>query len=306
MEISIDVFGLTDIGKKRTTNEDHFIAGEWTSGIRVASTNFNSTQNARLTGQAGLQILAVADGMGGHAAGALASSLVIDSFLEYLLNAADLPATAGSCQSDDTNLQDDLIAAAQQCQARLNDEVAAHPQHAGMGSTLTAACILWPCVFVVHVGDSRLYLFRNQQLEQLTTDHSLYELYVSRGDMTPEEAEEKGLQHRLHRVIAAGNEDLQPDFHRHELQPGDRLIVCSDGLTKHVDAQMIANIISSASTAEEACQSFIDAALQDGGTDNISVAVAITSDPDLANRETAEHFGIENIPSTQDNPRSDF
>lgn len=301
MPISVDVFGGSDIGSVREANEDHFIAGEWSSGIRICSTNFNSQQNSRLVSQTGLQILAVADGMGGHAAGQLASSIVLDSFLDYLLNTANRPGATGRLTiEEESHLERDLLSAVRQCQDRLNEEASEHPQHAGMGSTLTAACIFWPCVFLVHVGDSRCYLLRNNVIEQLTTDHTLLELYVSRGEMSKEEAKERGYQHRLHNVLAAGSTSAKPDFIKHQLKPHDRLLVCSDGLTKHVNGDQLANIIGGASNAKSACEHLIKAALADGGTDNVSVAVAIAreaTDPDDDSQAAIE---LADLPTTRE------
>ncbi len=205
----------------------------------------------------GPQIIAVADGMGGAAAGDVASRVAIE-------------AATG----------DDDAAGARARIARSNravlDAVVEDPARRGMGTTLTVG-IFHPdgTLELGHVGDSRAYLLRDGELEQLTEDHTLVAEMVSQGQLTPLQAQSHPRRHMLTRVI--GMPDVEADFHDVELREGDRVMFCSDGLTGMVDDRAIGLLLADAADPSEAAWSLVEAANSAGGLDNTTVAIVDVS-----------------------------
>jgi protein phosphatase len=142
-----------------------------------------------------------------------------------------------------------------------------------MGTTLTMAWVVWPTVYLVHVGDSRAYLFREGTLKLLSHDQTLAQALADNGVIDPSEVEHHRFSHVL--VSALGcTSNMEPLYGRHELQPNDKLLICTDGLTKYVVDQEIAAILAEQSTAKVACDRLVDSAILAGGADNITVVLA--------------------------------
>jgi protein phosphatase len=223
------------------------------------------------------KLMLVADGMGGHEAGERASQLAVDSAVTYVLN------TMRWCfrldAKSDQNVREELHALMFHCQRALANEVESLPQRQGMGTTLTMAYILWPHLYVVHVGDSRCYLLRDDKLRQITRDHTLAQLAKEAfGETSPGAEEDDGSRpsgiNTLWNVISANGDGLSPEIYALELQFGDALLLCTDGLYKHVRHPQLEALMLSDLRSEQICQSMIDQANDDGGTDNITVVVA--------------------------------
>jgi protein phosphatase len=143
-----------------------------------------------------------------------------------------------------------------------------------MGTTLSVAVSLGTHLIIGHVGDSRVYLFRDGQLHQLTRDHTLVQSMVSLGLLTPEQAALHPRRHVITRYFGAVGDAATGDFQQETLADGDQLLLCTDGLTDMVDTTVIGAVLSGAASADEACQGLLAAALKNGGKDNVTVVLA--------------------------------
>jgi len=272
MRGKMDCFGLTDVGKVRELNEDQFLIADLNRSMLVHHTSLQIDDHTRLFGGSQGKLLLVADGMGGHAAGERASSLVVDTLTRYVLNTMPWFFQLREGQEDD--LKDELKAALERCQERIEVEASAHTERKGMGTTLTMAYLLWPRLYVVHAGDSRCYLLRGTRLEQITTDHTVAQQMVEKGVLPAEQAESSRWSHVLWNCIGGGSHDLNPEVHRVTLQLGDTLLLCTDGLAKYVPEEQIITLLRQGRSAEETCRQLVDVANAKGGADNITVIVA--------------------------------
>lgn len=275
----MDCFGSSDIGRSRDTNEDHFLISDVCKSMRVHQTSLGLDHQTRLFGNTQGKLLMVADGMGGHDAGERASQLVLDTIVDYVLNRLSWILQSDPAGEEDfvEQLKKSLIA----CQHRIDKESASVEQHRKMGSTLTLAYIIWPRAFVVHVGDSRCYLFRQRKLEQLTRDHTLAQLVKeSVRDEDPKNQNELlvgmggSMSHVLWNVIGGGSEKPHPDALAIDLEIGDTLLLCTDGLSNTVPSSKIQEVLGRNSSAEAVCTELISEANQAGGSDNITLVVS--------------------------------
>lgn len=233
----------TDIGNVRENNEDKF--------------DFLEPNEPVLLAERG-SVYAVCDGMGGHSAGQIASELALKTFLKayYDLDYPDV----------DTALRAGVLSA----NALVREVAQAIPGRRGMGTTLTAVALLEREAHVVHVGDSRCYLVRGDVLQQITDDHSYVMEQIRQGLLTPEEAQYSRYRNVITRSI--GMEQVEPDICRVVLEAGDRLVLCTDGLTTHVPDAQIAEVVRTRSPSV-AAQQLVEMALEDGGSDNVTVIV---------------------------------
>jgi protein phosphatase len=229
------------------------------------------------SGFAGRTLLAVADGMGGHAAGELASSTAIATLAE--LDSEELP-TADLL----TSLDDAIVTSAE----RIGQYIDADPSRSGMGTTLTA--ILWQSgrIAVIHVGDSRAYLLRDGELTQITRDHTYVQSLIDAGRITPEEARRHPKRNLLLRAID-GNAVPEGETSVREAQAGDRYLLCSDGLSGVVDDAAIAGVLRDLADPTAAVTALVDLALEGGAPDNVTAVVAdvIEADDEEVAREVA-------------------
>lgn len=274
----MDCHGQTDIGRSRKNNEDQFLIADLNKSMRIHATSLHLEAQTRLYGGSQGKLLLVADGMGGHTAGDRASSIALDSIAHYVLNAMHWMFQLD--RDPEADFIESLKNSIRHTQERILDEARMQPHRKGMGTTVTMAYLIWPRLYVVHVGDSRCYLFRNQTLKQLTRDHNLAERMVEEGAMSPEEVRHSRWQHVVWNVLGGPSEDLTPEVGKTQLQTGDCILLCSDGLTKHVSDQELARTLSSNDCAKRMCQTLIDRANQAGGTDNITVVIAKFHSPD--------------------------
>jgi len=212
------------------------------------------------SGYAGPQVLAVADGMGGAAAGEVASSVAIAAFVSL----------------DDGDIQGDLLTTLRESLSRAQDQlsalVEAEPGLQGMGTTLTVVLRSGSRLGLLHVGDSRAYLLRDGVLEQITHDHTLVQGLVDSGRLTPQEARNHPQRNIVTRVLA-GDNVVEPDLSVRELRSGDRLLLCSDGLSGVVTEDTMAELLMEANDPDAATQALVALALRAGGPDNITCVV---------------------------------
>jgi protein phosphatase len=271
MAIHMECDGATDIGRMRDSNQDHFLIANLCKSLELYKTSLDVTDHTRLFGRSQGKLLLVADGMGGHAGGERASALAIDTVTTYVLNSLRWFLRLEADEEED--FVDDLKATLERCQQSIVAESESVPERRKMGTTLTMAYVIWPRVYVVHAGDSRCYLFRDSKLWQITRDHTMAQEFVDAGVLSEKEAEQSRWSHTLWNSIG-GADDVQPEVYKAELSMGDALLLCSDGLTKHVDDEQIEEWLARSETAEIACRQLVETANQAGGSDNITVVVA--------------------------------
>lgn len=268
--VGIDVFGATHRGKVREVNEDQFFVASLSKSMRVEQTSLSDlSMFARLDGSTAY-LLVVADGLGGIGGGELASRTAVETL------AGHVGETIGCCYNFDIEREHQFLAQLQDAVERSHREVLERHAKAGHGpaTTLTTVALIWPRAYVVHVGDSRAYYLRGGWLRQLTRDQTVYEQLVDNGMITVDEARASGMEGRLKNVLtSAVGAQISPSIGLVDLQPGDVLLLCTDGLTKHVPDGDIAEILEGGSTAEESCRRLIDVTLERGATDNVTVIV---------------------------------
>jgi PPM family protein phosphatase len=266
----MDCSGLTDVGRARDVNEDQYLIASLSKSMQVHHTSLQLDDQTQLFGPSQGELLLVADGRGGEAAGRRASSLAVDSLATYVLNT--MPWFLRLREDSEEQFEDDLKAALAYCQQRVNAEGERMPGRRGMGTTLTMAYLCWPRLFVVHVGDSRGYLLRRGRLWQVTRDHTLARQLADEGGLQGPEGSR--WSHVLWNVVGGGSDDLAPEAYRANLALGDTLLLCTDGLTRHVPDAEIARLLADDCPSRETCRRLIDAANAAGGTDNITAVVA--------------------------------
>jgi PPM family protein phosphatase len=263
-------FGVTDRGRLRPVNEDHFLIAELarTLWVRQSSLPQPETQYGRNRGH----IMLVADGMGGHQAGEVASALSVECIERFVLHL--LKRFSNLQTTDEQAILKDFQMALRQADARLFDEAVHHPKFTGMGTTLTMAFVSGRTLFVVHAGDSRCYLFRTGTLRPLTVDHTIAAEMARRGLILQEEVRAHQLRHIVTNVLGGDKAGVQGDVQRADLEAGDVVLLCSNGLTDMLDDERIAAILAAECEPKSACKRLVDEANEAGGRDNITAIVA--------------------------------
>jgi len=268
----MDCFGQTDRGLRRASNEDHFLIADLNKALRIHQTSLNFDDEETLFGVSQGMMLLVADGMGGHAAGEHASRLTVESLTHSILNC--MPWFFSRDAEGDDDLRSALERALHRCQERLQHEAKAHPSVQGMGTTLTAAYVHWPRATIVHAGDSRCYLLRGGKLKQVTRDHTLAQQIEDESEFRSTNLLHTRWASVLWNAIGSGNESVKPEVHQFDLHLGDVLLLCTDGLPKHVEPDEIKKALAGDLDARGGCQVLIAQALARGGTDNVTAVIA--------------------------------
>ena len=277
--LAVESAAATHPGRVRQNNEDHHLVARLGRSLEVLATNLPAGELPPRFDEAGW-ILVVADGMGGAEAGEVASRIAIEAGLFHHL------ARPTWYVRSDAEEAERVLERMRELLDRVHADVvrvAANDRAlAGMGTTLTAAYLTGANLFLAHVGDSRAYLFRGGALEQISRDQTLVQQLVDQGSIQPEAAARHPLRHVLsHAVGSNGIERLPADLHHLPLEHGDRLLLCSDGLSDPLDDARIAQILAEAKTPREACDELIVAALEGGGPDNVTCLVADVSLPSI-------------------------
>ena len=262
-DVVVHVFGRTDVGRTREHNEDAFVVADLTSGNATLQPEVRS----HVVGPRGTLFM-VADGMGGAAAGEIASAMAVEVVVR------DLQARWGGADSADPNLFVAAIrAATEHANARIHRYATEHREYRGMGTTATVAGILGDTLYLGQVGDSRAYLVRNGVARQITKDQSLMQRLVEAGEITAEEAEVSDRRNII--LQALGPEPtIRVDLTHQQVRRGDVLILCSDGLSGLVRADEIARAVVDEPDLVVLCKRLIDMANMAGGPDNITVIAA--------------------------------
>ena len=241
-------FGITDVGRRRENNQDELLVDE------------------------GRDVYAVADGMGGHAAGEVASHIAIealsDAVNENVFDAESI---------DPSEAAKRLEQAFSEGNRRICQSVLTRSEWRGMGTTIVAMVRLGDQAVIGHVGDSRAYLLRDGKLTRLTNDHSWVSEQVRLGLLTDDEADRHPMRNIITRALG-NREDLDVDVAEHSVRPGDVFLLCSDGLNTMLTDDEIRSILTThADSPEEACKALVDEANDQGGEDNVTVVVLSAS-----------------------------
>jgi PPM family protein phosphatase len=270
LPLTVRSFGLTDPGKVRPTNEDQFLIATLLKALKVERTSLPQPEVQHSSDRS--YLFAVADGMGGHAGGEQASALAIDSVETFVLDAFKWFAQFKGDEQD--QVLADFQSALGRANARILAEAAERPELHGMGTTLTLAYSLNDLLFVAHVGDSRCYLWRNRRLYRLTRDHTLVEEMVRHGVLSAEEAAEHRWRHVVTNAVGGDSAGIRVEVHKVQLEDGDTVLLCSDGLTGMLQEDEIARTLQAQTEPEQACTQLVARANEAGGKDNITVVVA--------------------------------
>lgn len=268
-----DFYGATDVGQIRQRNEDQFLVAALERSLLVEGSSLPAEAGTRLTDTPQGRLLIVADGMGGHGGGELASAVTIDAMALYAFAAMPWAVLDDGCNADE--LSKGLLEAVSKAQARVRRVAQRKNVDDALGTTLTLAYLTWPQLHLVHVGDSRAYLYRNGSLHRLTKDHTLAQRLVDGNAMTAEEAAASPLTHVLVNAVGGGTDELEVELHRLDIQLEDQLLLCTDGLYDMVPDDTIAKLLSATTQpVERVVQTLIGAANEAGGRDNITVVLA--------------------------------
>jgi protein phosphatase len=260
-------FGLSDCGRERPTNQDSFAIAELRRALFVRQSNLR--QPDTLIGDELGYLFIVADGMGGNRGGKRASALAVETIEQFLLN------TLGwlfGLSGDEVlvEFQEALRAA----DHRVVEAAAQKPQLDGMGTTVTMAYSTGRTLYVAHVGDSRLYLYRRGQLYRVTRDHTVVEQMVRKGVLSREAAATHELRHLITNAVGGPSEGVQPEIHKGPLEAEDAVLLCTDGLTEMLGEGDIAEVLHSGRPPEVCCRTLIQLANDRGGRDNITAVIA--------------------------------
>jgi PPM family protein phosphatase len=269
--VTIKFGASTDRGKVRDNNEDHFLVARLSKAMRVCKTSLPGESEIQFSEEEG-HLIVVADGMGGAAAGEHASALAVGSIEEFVLNT--LKWFLHRSGDDENELLSELRQSLEWADRMVMRSARDDRAFDGMGTTLTMAYSVATDLFIVHAGDSRAYLFRDGELEQLTSDHTLVQNLIDEGQLSAKDARRHILRHVVTNVIGGPHEGVSTDIYKLSLRQGDTLLFCTDGLTEPVDDDAIAKVLNQYPDPEEACTRLLDLALSSGGPDNVTAVVA--------------------------------
>jgi protein phosphatase len=264
----IDVAGLTHPGRVRATNADHFLVGSFHRAIKVHASSLDGGALPPLSTDSRGYLLLVADGVGGLTHAKDGSAQATDCVARFFLDSGEISLQANP------EREAEVIDRLRTSVSRAHEMLLAFGENSGgaAATTITVWFGLWPRGFVVHAGDSRCYLLRDGVLERKTTDQTMAQVMIDAGAMSREAAEGSRLKHVL--VSAVGSSQLDLQVGAFDLKWGDRWLLCTDGLTRHVSDDEIAEHLGADETAEDVCRRLIALALERGGEDNITVVVA--------------------------------
>jgi serine/threonine protein phosphatase PrpC len=264
----LDIHGATDVGLVRERNEDQFLVARLYRQMVLEQSSLEVAADRRVLLGHTAQLLIVADGVGGHGAGDLASAVAVDAVANAVLRSTPWVFEPGLVPDEterDALVATELQAALARAEAQVHSVGERH-HAARMATTLTLGLLLWPRLYIAHAGDSRCYIVRDGRLRRVTRDHTLGEQVG---------AHNGAFKHVLVNAVGGSEEKLMVEIHRVMLEEGDGILFCTDGLTNQVtDAEITAHF-SGGGGASEICAALVDHAKATGGRDNITAVVAL-------------------------------
>ena len=268
-EDEIDAHGVTHQGKVRKDNQDHFLLCSLRKQLVVRLSSIPEAEGLMTESERLAALAMVADGVGGSARGEMASRVALQAVTRYVIRA--MRCYYGSLPEDEEDLSEALEEGARQCHAELLRRGQQDFDVRGMATTLTLYLGVWPRGYLLQVGDSRCYLLRNGELTQVTRDQTMAQEMVDLGVMKAEDAAGTRLAHTL--TSSIGGHESHPKVTRFGMDWGHVLLLCSDGLTRHVSDDRIADVLRSMPSARQACETLLQDALDGGGSDNITIVI---------------------------------
>ncbi len=264
-----DFYGMTHIGNVRKVNQDHFLICQLEKRVRIHQTSLPNGDAFAPVGERMAFLAMVADGVGGGTKGEAAARLALHAVTEYV--ALSMRAYHTLDTTDDQTFLDELQEAAWKGHARVVAEAEGDPDLRGMATTLTLWLAVWPRAYLLQIGDSRFYQYHNGELLRLSRDQTMAQELVDKGVLRHSTA----FKTRWANVLSSsiGGSQTAPVVTRMEQQWNAPYMLCSDGLTKHVSDERIAERLGSMTSAKQVCHDLVQDALDDGGSDNVSVIV---------------------------------
>jgi protein phosphatase len=266
--LALDVQGQTDVGLVRERNEDQFLVAQLYRQMVIEQSSLPVASDRRvLLGDTG-QLLIVADGVGGHGAGDVASAVAVDAVANAVLKSTPWVFEPGLVPDEperDAQVATELQAALARAEAQVHSVGERH-HTARMATTLTLGLLLWPRLYIAHAGDSRCYIVRDGRLRRVTHDHTLGEQVG---------AQNGAFKHVLVNAVGGSEEKLMVEIHRVMLEPGDGFLFCTDGLTNQVTDEEISQHFAEGGGSAAICQRLVEHARSTGGRDNITVIVGL-------------------------------
>ena len=265
------MFGITHQGKVRAENQDHFLVSTVHPQLVIHGTSLPEPEKLPLRGTRFATVLVLADGVGGAAAGSAAARLATEAVMRYLTSTMRSYHAAGSATEEE--LLASLKETALEAHNAVRSEAAMHPEQKGMATTLTVCMVVYPYAYVVQVGDSRAYFFGDGKLSLLTRDQTVAQSLVDQGLMPADRVERSPFKHVL--ASAIGSDEALPVITTFNIsERGALILMCSDGLTKHVSDEEIATHIRNIKSSEQVARDLLQLALDRGGSDNVTIIAA--------------------------------
>ena len=267
----LDMFGLTHPGLKRPTNQDHFLLATVHAQISVLGSSLTGLDELPLRGSRLGTVLLVADGVGGTSDGGAAAQLATQTVMQYVASSLRCYHEIG--RGNDPEFLSSLREAAFLAHEAVLAEAATRPDRSSLATTMTLGIGVWPWLYVVQVGDSRMYIYTQGKLRQVTRDQTMAQEMLDLGALNEEDASRSPLKDILSSAIGAP--DAVPVVSRVDVsERGCILLFCTDGLTKHVSNDEIAAMCALGQSSEELGRKLVDMALERGGSDNVTVVIA--------------------------------
>jgi len=268
-EDEIDAHGVTHPGTVREENQDHFLLCSLRKQLVVRLSSIPEAEGLTTESDRLASLAMVADGVGGSAQGEMASRVAVQAVTRYVTRA--MRCYYGALPEDDEDLSSALEESARQCHAEVVRRGEQDFEVRGMATTLTLYLGVWPRGYLLQVGDSRCYLLRNGELTQITRDQTMAQEMVDLGVMKAEQAAGTRLAHTL--TSSIGGHENHPKVTRFDMNWGHVLLLCSDGLTRHVPDDRIRDVLRSMTSCRQACETLLQDALDGGGNDNVTIVV---------------------------------
>jgi PPM family protein phosphatase len=269
--VVVDLGAETHAGRVRPDNEDHYLVIRFGRALEPLMTNLPAGLLPDQFSETGYGML-VADGMGGAAAGEVASRAAITALLDLVLATPDWVMRLGGSLTEEVLTR--MARRYEQVNAAVAVQALGDAGLSGMGTTMTVACSVGSDLVVAHAGDSRAYLVRDGRLQRLTRDHTVAQELADAGALAPGEVQGHPLRHVLTVALGRMTTEVRADVRHLRLRDGDQVLLCTDGLTDMVEEGAIEAVLREAGSAAVACHALVEAALAGGGRDNVTVVLA--------------------------------
>lgn len=269
--VEVDLAAQSHAGRGRPHNEDHYLVVRAERSLQSVQSNLPEGAVPQAVDETAYGMI-VADGMSGMPAGAIASSMALRKLVDLVVKTPDWIMRMNRRKAAVVKRR--MSKRFREIDQALREHAERDPRLAGMGTTMTVACSLGADLFLGHIGDSRAYLLRGEEMYQLTNDHTLGQAMIEAGVATKDDKNVRGLRRVLTAALGSTAQPADPDVTRMHLRHGDQLLLCTDGLIECVDAVTIHAILRYESTAEAACRALINEAMVRGCTDDVTVVLA--------------------------------